>query len=256
MKTSMNLYFNNEIDTKTKLDTIKALGFDEFFTGIYDKNETMTFEEQIQYANQIGLHCTMVHCSYYEPELNQFWLAGEIGENIVRDYINQIQRCGDITKNFVVHLNGSKASTVSEIGIERLWRILRACEKFNLNLCIENVFSTEEIPYVFARINHPLLKICYDCGHKNFLTPAFKVCEEFGKHIAVLHLHENDGSDDQHKMITVNSPIFNQLCHELQYVSSGVVLTSELKHVRGNWQSYLKMALNQILILGQSINRQ
>lgn len=46
MKKSVNLYFNYDIDTKEKIDKIKELGYDEFYTGMYDAKETMSWKEQ------------------------------------------------------------------------------------------------------------------------------------------------------------------------------------------------------------------
>lgn len=246
MKTSVNLYFEKGIDTKTKMNTIKALGYDEFFTGIYDKEETLTFAEQMQYAQEIGLPCTMVHCAYYEPGLNDFWLPGEAGDKITDDYIQQIHQCGNLTQNFVVHLNRSGDCPVSKIGIDRLQRILQVCEKYNLNLCVENLCSANEIPYIFTNLEHPLLKICFDSGHHHWLMPEFNICQEFGKYVTTLHLHENDGTADEHKKLTVGSPVFNRLKKDLRYLDDSVVLTSELKHAGENWTEYLRQNLNSL----------
>jgi len=255
MKTSMNLYFNTTLDTKTKFDIIKAVGFDEFFTGIYDQKETMKFYEQMDYAKRIGLNCTMVHCSYYEPKLNAFWLAGQDGEDVMNGYINQINQCGQYTKNFVVHLNGSYESTVSEIGLERLKKMLKACEKYDLNLCVENLYSAVEIPYIFTHIKHPLLKICYDSGHNNVFTPGFELCKEYGQYVSVLHLHENDGTKDEHKTLTVGSPIFNRLKNDLQYIDSSVVLASEARVHVNDWRPYLQKDLESLSKLSELLNK-
>ena len=240
MKTSKSLYFNLNVDSKTKLDTIKSLGYDEFFTGINDAKETLQFKEQLAYANKIGLQCTMVHCSYFSPSLNSIWLAGKAGDDVIDDYINQINMCGTLSKNFVVHLHGSKESVTSQIGIERIKRLLSACEKYNLNLCVENLYSDKEIPYIFQNLSHPLLKICYDSGHKNFFTPSFDLCEKYGKYIAVLHLHENDGNRDEHKKLSIGSPVFLKLKNEIKFIDKNVVLASESKCKEENWQEYLK----------------
>ena len=255
MKTSINLYFSSRIDTKTKMDAIKAIGYDEFFTGMYDKNETMAFAEQMQYAKKIGLPCTMVHCSYYEPGLNSFWLAGQEGEDITNDYINQINQCGNVTKNFVVHLNCSTDCPVSEIGIARLQRILHVCEKYDLNLCVENLCSANEIPYIFSKINHPLLKICFDSGHHHWLMPDFNICQEYGKHIATLHLHENNGTIDEHKKLTIGSQVFNRLKYDLRYIDRDVVLASELKNAPDDWQDWLKDNLDSLHLLNELLNQ-
>ena len=255
MKTSMNLYFKTTLDTKVKFDAIKAAGFNEFFTGMYDQKETLKFKEQIDYANQIGLKCTMVHCCYYEPKLNSFWLDGQSGDEVMNDYIDQINKCGKYTKNFVVHLNGSYESVVSEIGLERIKQMLRACEKYNLNLCVENLFSAVEIPYIFSHIKHPLLKICYDCGHNNVFTHGFEICKEYGKYITVLHLHENDGSADQHKTLSVGSHVFEKLKNDLQYIDSSVVLASEARVPADNWQDYLRQDQNSLSKLSKLIGK-
>lgn len=197
-KTSINLYCNKEIDSKFKIDKIKALGFDEFFTGVYDDIETMTAKEQIDYAQSIGLKCTMLHCSYTETDLNDFWLNTELGESVYENYAEQIKKHKGYCDNFVVHLNGSYESTTTEIGLARIRKLLDICEQCNTNLCIENLYSKDEIPYIFKNIKHPRLKICFDVGHKNFLTPDFDVIKDFGEFITVLHIHDNHGKTDEH----------------------------------------------------------
>ena len=254
MKTSVNLYFEKGIDAKTKIDTIKALGYDEFFTTVYDQCETMTFIEQIRYAKEIGLPCTMVHCSYYEPRLNSFWLDGAEGDDITEDYIRQINLCGALTKNFVVHLNCSSDCPVSEIGIARLRKILKVCEKYHLNLCVENLCSVNEIPYIFAKLEHPLLKICFDSGHHHWLMPNFNICREYAKYITTLHLHENNGTADDHKKLTIGSSVFNYLKENLSYLDSEIVLTSELKNAGKNWVEYLRQNLVSLKELGNLLS--
>ena len=146
MKKSINLYFNTNVDTITKLNYIKKTGNEEFYTGYNDSVESLSIEKQLDYAKKIGLNCTMIHCSYIEKDLNNFWLNNEIGENVLNNYLSQIERCKNLTKNFVVHLNGNKDSIVSEIGLTRIKKLLSLCEKYNINLCIENLYSYDEIP--------------------------------------------------------------------------------------------------------------
>ena len=83
--------------------------------------------------------------------------------------------------------------------------------------------------YIFQNISHPLLKICYDSGHKNCLTPNLQICEKYGKYISVLHLHENDGKSDEHKKLSIGSPVFLKLQNEIKFIDKSVVLASESK---------------------------
>lgn len=254
MKTAINLYFNR-VDTMEKLKEIKRIGYDQIHTGIYDKVETISFEEQMEYFKKNNIKLSMIHCSYNEPIVNNFWLDNEIGESITDDYIKQIEKCGAYTNNFVVHLNGSKESVVSQIGLKRIKKMLKTCEKYNINLCIENLYSSEEIPFVFSKLNHPNLKICYDSGHKNFLTPDFAICEKYGKYISVLHLHENNGTKDEHKKLTIGSPVYNRLVRELALVGDDVVLSSEIRCGAENWQEYIKENLNSLQSLSKDIEK-
>lgn len=255
MKKSVNLYFNYDIDTKEKIDKIKELGYDEFYTGMYDAKETMSWKEQIEYAKSIGLECSMIHCSYYEPKLNNFWLDNEIGEEICNSYIEQIIQCHEYTKNFVVHLNGSYDSIVSKVGLERIKKILSVCEKYDVNLCIENLYSREEIPYIFSHIKHKNLKICLDYGHKNFLTKTFDIMKEYGKYVTVLHIHDNFGEKDEH-LIVGHGAI------DWEYVAEGLkdkqqlVLCSEIKlHEKEHYVEDLKENLKGLCKLNNLVNQ-
>ena len=197
-KTSINLYYNTNLDSKYKIDLIKELGYDEFFTGVYAAHETMSAIDQINYAKELGLKCTMLHCSYTEKDLNDFWFDNEIGDRVFDSYAEQIRTHKGLMDNFVVHLNGSFNSPITEFGLTRIKQLLEICEECDTNLCIENLYSDEEIPYIFSNIKHPRLKICFDTGHRNFLTPNFNVLKDYGKYITVLHIHDNHGKTDEH----------------------------------------------------------
>lgn len=252
MKKSVNLYFNSGINTKDKLNAIKELGYDEFFTGMFDGEETMPIIDQIKYAKSIGLGLTMVHCSYYNLPLNKFWEPGEAGDNIVSEYTKQIHKCGNFTKNFVVHLHLTKDYNVSEIGLIRIKELLKVCEKYNVNLAVENLLKRDDIDYIFKSITHPLLKICYDCGHQNFATPTFDVLKEYGKFVSVLHLHDNNGIADEHKILGNGTINLKNLAEKLSQYPN-LTLTAEIKNKDEDYKSVLKNNLNALLNLDELI---
>ena len=207
---------------------------------MYDKKETLGVFEQMALAKELNMVGDMMHCSYYEPDLNYFWEESEIGEKVCDGYIEQIEKCAGVCRNFVVHLNGAKGSKQTQIGLDRIRRILKSCEKYDTNLCIENLYSEDEIPYIFENIFHKNLKICYDIGHINFLTPNFKLCEGFGEYVAVLHIHENDGIKDEHKPLTVDGKIFNKLVKEFKYLNKDIVISAEIKIAKDMFLSSVK----------------
>jgi len=256
MKKSINLYCNYEISTEEKLKAFKDAGYDSFYTTLYNINDIPDIKEQLVVAKNVGLVVgDMIHCSYYEPELNLFWETGETGDKICESYIKQIEMCNGMWKNFVIHLNGDNGvSRQTEIGLDRIKKILKVCEKYDTNLCIENLHSEEELPYIFSNISHKNLKICYDTGHKNYLTPNLKICETLGKHIAVLHIHENNGLQDEHKPLTIGSKVFNRLAEELKLVDKNIVLSAELKVSKSQFYDAIKTSYKSFCVLDKTLN--
>ncbi len=233
MKKSVNLYFNNSKLEKEKLMAIKAIGFDEFFTDIYDEGEDLDLSEQCEYGRNLGMECTMIHCLYNEPVLHYFWEEGEEGDKICLDYCSQIKRAKGLTKNFVVHLNAAKTQQQSRFGLQRIRKMLQICEECDMNLCIENLYSDTEIPYVFKHIKHKNLKICFDVGHKNFLTPKFELLKEYYQFVEVLHLHDNHGQKDEHLVCGKGNIDWQSFAKELSVIPD-IVLSAEVRNDTSN----------------------
>ena len=42
--------------------------------------------------------------------------------------------------------------------------------------------------------------MCYDSGHENFLTPHANFLQKHGDRLMCVHLHDNNGLTDQHKI--------------------------------------------------------
>ena len=60
---SMNLYFNNHIPTKDKLDKIKEQGYDQYFTGLNRKGENISIKNtvgDITFIQSVGEECKVV----------------------------------------------------------------------------------------------------------------------------------------------------------------------------------------------------
>ena len=139
----------------------------------------------------------------------------------------QINKIGEYTNNFVVHLSGSDEVVHTPIGLQRINRLLKTCEKYNINLAVENLYTENEIRYIFNNLSHPLLKICFDCGHKNFLTKNFDLLGEYGRYVSVLHIHDNNGITDEHKIIGTGNINLKQLAKQLSKYN--LIYSAEIK---------------------------
>ena len=248
MKKSINLYFNYENPVKEKIEKIKKVGFDEFFTGIYDEGFDMSFEKQCSFAKNIGLECTMIHCQYDENLLHYFWEDCLQGEDLLFNYCLQIRKAKGLTKNFVVHLNSDKNQKQTTIGLKRIEKLLQVCEECDLNLCIENLYSETEIPYIFKNINHNRLKICFDIGHKNFLTPNFEVLKNFYKDIEVVHLHDNYGIKDEHLICGKGNIDWKMFAKELKKIPN-IVLSAEVKCGDSDCAKFLEDVFDSLVMI-------
>ncbi len=239
MKKSVNLYFSNNKLEKEKLIQIKSCGFDEFFTDIYDEGENLSLVEQINFAKSLGLECTMIHCLYNEKNLHFFWEKGVDGDILCEEYGRQIEMSKGLTKNFVIHLNASKDQKQSVYGLKRLRKLLEICDDCDINLCIENLYSDKEIPYVFRYIINDRLKICYDIGHQNFLTPDFDIVGKYGRYVNVLHMHDNHGIKDEHLICGKGSIEWKKVADSLRLIPN-IVLSAEIRNDTDNYEKFLK----------------
>ena len=113
----------------------------------------------------------------------------------------------------------------------RTWNVvLEAGAKSGLTILLENVYERdpEMIRRVLAEADNPRLKACFDTGHFNVWSrrPLPEWLEALEPRLARLHLHDNDGSFDQHLPIGEGSFDFRGLLLRLKErgLSPGITL--------------------------------
>lgn len=256
MKKAINLYFC-ELDTKTKLEEIKSAGYGGVLLGVNEKNETMTLAEQIELMKKLGLEISMIHCKYDGSKLNYLWENGEFGDEVERDLINQIEKIKDfgVNVNFVVHTCGNKFCKTNKIGIVRIGRILKVCEKYNINLCIENLYLASQVKYIFKNLKSKNLKFCFDSGHENFLTPGERLEKKYANLLVTTHIHDNNGLKDEHMIIGRGTINQDKMAEDLAK-SNSEFLTAEIKYFGGkvSVKEILKDNLTALNELDKKIN--
>lgn len=229
MKKAVNIYISLN-DTFEKLDAIKKAGYDGVMLTNYVKPESADIQTQINYCEKIGLEISMVHCQYNGKILNELWEEhSEVGDEIIEDLINQVKSINGFgIKNFVIHIGGDKNSKNTIYGLKRIEKLLRLCEEYKINLCIENLFLASQVEYVFENIKSPYLKFCYDSGHNNFLTPEIDLADKYYKLLTATHIHDNHGETDEHLILGLGNINQNKLAKSLAK-SNPEFLTAEIK---------------------------
>ncbi len=88
----------------------------------------------------------------------------------------------------------------SKVGEKRLIDILKYCEKVKMPLAIENLKSNEIFIEVFKNIKSEMLKFCFDSGHQNAFSKDYNFLKKYNDKLIALHLHDNNGQKDEHKL--------------------------------------------------------
>ncbi len=230
MKKAINLYFCAK-NTEEKLKLIKKAGYDGVLLGVNEQNETLTLAEQIKLMKKLGLEIAMIHCRYNQFNLNYLWEKGECGDEVENDLIQQIEKIKDFGENinFIIHTSGNKLCKTNKVGLGRIKRILKICEKYNVNLCVENVHIASQIEYIFKNLKSKNLKFCFDSGHENFLSYGAEFAKKYADLLVATHIHDNNGLKDEHMIIGKGTINYDELAKDLARANFEF-LTAEIKY--------------------------
>lgn len=199
MKKGISFYFGYNIEPEERAKLIKKYGFDTVIIHADKKynKQNGTIKKQIKIFKKYGLEVSTLHMSYNNEELHYFWEVGKMGNKLTKNLIRDVKLAHKYGIScVVVHLFG----TYSQIGEQRIRKVLNVCEKLNVPLAIENIDCQSVFLETFKHISHPYLKFCYDSGHNNAFDKDYDYLDNFGDKLIALHLHDNNGQDDQHTL--------------------------------------------------------
>ncbi|MDR3149431.1 MAG: sugar phosphate isomerase/epimerase [Oscillospiraceae bacterium] len=201
-------YFGYDLPLRERFEMIKAAGFDA--VGLF-RDEWFGWTAHRTYADlarAVGLQVTDGHAPFDRDYdfVNALWLDNLDGETTFEVYARAIAECGeDGVENLIVHPcedEDTEPPPPCDLGIERIKRLIEMAERANVTLAFENLSRLDYLSYIFGRVSSPKLGFCYDAGHFNLRAsePKLDLLSLFGEKLTALHLHDNDGSDDQHKI--------------------------------------------------------
>ncbi len=112
-------------------------------------------------------------------------------------------------RTYVLHIGPVLAGEPREASWERVRRcvdeLAPRAAALGVALALENglpdyVMTNEELLSFVAGFAHPAVGICYDSGHAHVTGDAAAVLRMFAPYVVTVHLHDNDGTADQHLM--------------------------------------------------------
>jgi sugar phosphate isomerase/epimerase len=196
-------YFGYELPIKERFARIKAAGFDAVGLWRDDWFGWSGYREYADLARAAGLQVLDGHAPFARDYdfVNALWLDNLDGETTYETYLRSVEEAAsDGVSNLIIHPEDRGAPPPNDLGIGRIRRLVDAAEKRGVTIALENIFDHRCLTYVFERVVSPNLGFCYDAGHRNCNEPDIDLLSLFGNKLAALHLHDNDGTGDQHRM--------------------------------------------------------
>ncbi len=230
---------NEKVTPIETMDAIKRAGFKNIFIQWYDKNWKCTQEMQLEYAKKVGFNIVFAHLGY--QNINCIWEDNEIGEQFVERYIKDIKECKNNGINLVIMHLSSKYNPpmYNEIGLNRIRKIADYAKSVGVKIAFENTKTEGYLEYVLNNIDNDNIGICYDAGHCHVHFKDKFDWKFYKDRIFAVHLHDNDGSSDQHlipfdgtiewedvikklKEANYTGPVTLELCYRNEYLDVAV----------------------------------
>lgn len=199
---SIHSWFGFPISMEDRFTLIKSAGFDGILLWWSDEYAEVDGDKSLhpELARRQGLFIENIHTPF--KDVNYLWLDRAEGDDLEKILINCILECSEHEiPTAVVHLSkGDNPPPVNQIGLDRIKRIVEIAERKNVNIALENLRKPEYLDFIFANIQSDRLGFCYDSGHENCFTKGTDFLTQYGSKLMALHLHDNDGTDDQHQI--------------------------------------------------------
>jgi len=115
--------------------------------------------------------------------------------------------------------------------METWMKVMDAASRIGLRVAVENVFDEDPdaLGMLIDRIGNRDFGFCFDTGHFNLFSrvPLERWFERLGRHIAEVHLHDNDGTADSHLAVGAGKIDFQAFFRLLRMHASDPVYTVE-----------------------------
>ncbi len=192
-------WFGYELPHEERYRLIRGAGF----TGVllwWSDEFDQDYRNAPEFARRAGLFVENIHTPF--AGINSIWLDNLDGEAFTARLLQCVEDCAAFAiPTMVVHLSsGTTPPPANELGLARIRCIAALAERHGINVALENLRKTEVLDYVLGRLDTPRVGFCYDSGHHHCYTPGDDLFARYGSRLMALHLHDNDSSDDQHRL--------------------------------------------------------
>lgn len=231
-KLGVALAYLEDMAVEDQLKLIKEIGFEAVLIPTRYPDKRLACQK----ASEYGLEVDQIHARF--QGINTLWYEGEEGEEVLADIIQDLKISAEFgVRQIVVHLDsGFDSPFVSDIGKERLDRLMAASAETGVKIAFENIRKLANLAYVMER--YPEAGYCYDNGHECCYTDnRYDFLSLFGKRLLCTHIHDNTGYPNDDHLIPYDGAIdFDKVIEGLKKSGYQGTLTSE---------SHIKVAANE-----------
>ena len=193
-------YFN---DYRGRVEKIKTAGFDGLMLWWEDEigDWPISRFEMARRAEEAELKVFNIHMAGIDD--NAIWSSDRsTREHHLKSFYQTIEEIAALGyHNLVMHL--CERGDVPAPGIDLLHSmeaLLPVAEANKMTLSLENTWRADYLEYVWQAFpGVKELGFCFDSSHAN-LKDQFYLLENHGGRLSALHLSDNDGSADQHRL--------------------------------------------------------
>ena len=193
-------YFN---DYRGRVEKIKTAGFDGLMLWWEDEIGEWPISrfEMARRAEEAELKVFNIHMAGTDD--NAIWSSDRATrEHHLKAFYQTMEEISALGyHNLVMHL--CEKGDVPAPGIDLLHSIealLPVAEANKMTLSLENTWRADYLEYVWQAFpGVKELGFCFDSSHAN-LKDQFYLLEDHGNRLSALHLSDNDGSADQHRL--------------------------------------------------------
>ncbi len=229
------------IDHSLKAKDLKSAPLEDLCIFEKSLNECLAYyAEQLEQIRANGLTITQAHAPFpaYLPE------RPETLDYTIKLYRRCIEFCDAVgCKNLVIHGislanpdNVNTPDTVKALNYKLYESLIDILVKTNVTVCLENLFTgspkgliegtcsnpNEAVEYIDtlnAKAGKECFGLCLDTGHLNLLRKSFRIYVPIlGRRIKALHIHDNNGTTDQHLMPYVGTINWDHFCDSLREI--------------------------------------
>ncbi len=141
-------------------------------------------------------------------------------------------------------------SLAVEKAVSRLKKIVKEAENIGVTVSVENSHKAEDvsiaafpeqIEYIVQRTS---CRFTYDIGHANTFTDPSIFIDQLGEYIVNVHIHDNNGERDEHKVVgdgNINFKLILNKLKRLRYNGPMVIEVHSLRDIERSVEAISKL---------------